>query len=306
METPARLAGMAGEPASEFAARGVTFVPVPEDALWQAVDVFERLSRHTSAEPSDTEVVRVELAECCAMPQWCESLVGCLPWAPLLSFQVSDHDDGTGHKAEALRYANPVLRKTLVALAEPFVAVLESIGSQVFGTNERVVTVNAQYIFGNAKSDTHAHRDFRSRNTVSLLTPLYEYAPEEASLHYWRFDENPELYATNDMATARRMRTYAYTRGEAVVFSGDLYHQTVPFQQPKAGWGERQWRTLFCIVMVAADSLQLEDNYEGIVGDMRSTTGGYLVDPVTEEWLTSSSSDSSASEATDGEGAVDS
>merc|ERR1712008_501721 len=101
-------------------------------------------------------------------------------------------------------------------MGEPFEEYLEPLIRGFFGAKERVVTVSAQFIYGSSKSKTEAHRDFLSRNVISLLTPLYEYTPEQAALHYWRFDENEQLYRTENIERGRLRRTYPYRRGVLV------------------------------------------------------------------------------------------
>lgn len=285
--------------ASELATCGVTFLSLPQAAVDRAASIFE----HISEDVLDDEGRCMNFEPPKTWPQWprcCRRfLLPCLP-VQKLSFFVEDQGDSENEE-EFLRYANAARPCTLEELAEPFKEALEPLTQQFFGVNERVLTVNAQFIFGNAKSKTEAHRDFFSRNTISLLTPLYEYSPDEASLHYWRFDENPELYRTKSLSKARRRRTHWYKRGEAVVFSGDLFHQTVPFKRPVDGWGSRQCRALFCLVLVGANALQSEKNYEAIVKNLRGPAGGYMVDPETEEFViepVSSSDESDAEEAT--------
>merc|ERR1711920_1070321 len=100
------------------------------------------------------------------------------------------------------------------------------------------------------------------------------------------------MYAEYELHMARKQRIYPYKRGEAVVFSGDLYHQTVPFMEPESGWGARQCRALFCVVLVAPDALQKEDQFDRVMQNLKRPTGGYMLDPVTDQWLTPSNSDS--------------
>mmetsp|Transcript_115143 Transcript_115143/g.229336 ORF Transcript_115143/g.229336 Transcript_115143/m.229336 type:complete len:302 (+) Transcript_115143:73-978(+) len=284
--------------ASELATRGVTCLSLPQAAVDRAASIFEHISTDILAD--EGRCMNFEPPK--TWPQWprcCRRfLLPCLP-VQQLNFFVEDQGDSENEE-EFLRYANAARSYTLEELAEPFEEALEPLTRQFFGANERVVTVNAQFIYGNAKTKTEAHRDFFSRNTISLLTPLYEYSPDEASLHYWRFDENPELYRTKSLAKARRRRTHWYRRGEAVVFSGDLFHQTAPFKRPVDGWGSRQCRALFCLVLVGANALQSEKDYEAIVKNLRGPAGGYMVDPETEEFVIESvsSEESDSEEAT--------
>lgn len=290
--------------AAELATRGLAFLPVPHDAVDQAACIFDHISADALAD--EGECMNFEPPGTWPpLPHFCRRFV--LPYLPVqqLNFFVGDQGDKDTEE-EFLRYANASRLATLTELAEPMEKFLEPLTRRFFGDHERVLTVNAQYIFGSAKSVTEAHRDFFSRNTISMLTPLYEYTPEEASLYYWRFDENPEFYRTNDIRQARVRRTYAYRRGEAVVFSGDLYHQTVPFKEPPGGWGSKPCRALLCLVIVAANALQAEERYESIVKNLRGPAGGYIVDPATEEWLTSSPSDSEDGEASEGSSGVSS
>uniref|UniRef100_A0A7S0A3H6 Fe2OG dioxygenase domain-containing protein n=1 Tax=Pyrodinium bahamense TaxID=73915 RepID=A0A7S0A3H6_9DINO len=274
--------------AQEVATRGLAFLPLPSGILDEAVAIFKHISTDALADQGICMTFE-PLETWPPLPRVCRRFV--LPYLPVqqLNFFIGDQGDVDEGDHNFLRYANAARRDTLERLGEPIARLLEPATRYLFGARERVITVNAQYIFGTAKSETEAHRDFLSRNTVSLLTPLFDYTPEEASLYYWRFDENPELYVTGDLDKATLRRTYSYKRGEAVLFSGDLYHQTVPFQRPAAGWGTRQCRALFCVVLVAADLLQREEGYQDVIKHLRGPAGGYMVDPATEEFLVASS-----------------
>lgn len=294
---PTHLEGDAERFARELITRGVTFVPLPQEALDQALKIFEHISQDGLAEAGE-EYSFEPLGTWPPLPSLLRRHV--LPKLPVrqLNFFIGTqaNEEDEEKETEFIRYANATQPETLAELTEPFAGFLEPVTRRLFGREERVMIVNAQYIFGNAMKVTEAHRDFFSRNTISLLTPLYDYTPEEASLYYWRFDENPELYTSLDLARAQQRRKYAYRKGEAVVFSGDLFHQTVPFDEPEAGWGRKQCRALFCLVLVAADAVQREEQYELVLKNMRGPAGGYMVDPATEEWLTPPTSDSEEDE----------
>ncbi|CAE8709311.1 unnamed protein product [Polarella glacialis] len=283
--------------AAELRSCGLTVLKMPEASLDRATSIFEHIRGDALA--AEVDIQDFEPLGGCPLPSWYRRWI--LPRLPVeqLNFQIGNQTDSDNEdsddEAQNLRYANAAQLVTLQEMVGDLASVVEPVLRKHFGPSERVVVVNAQFIFGGKLAESDMHRDFCTDCAVSLLTPLYDYSPEEASLYYWPFNQNPEMYASKDGVTRSRRR-YAYRKGEAILFSANLYHQTVPFGEPEGGWGERRCRALFCMVLVAAGQLEASPDRHAIMKKLKGPAGGSLRDPITEEWIAASSNSSSDQE----------
>jgi len=265
--------------ARELEEDGATFVQVPDDAVNQATAIFRGMVKGGLPKVG----IRKFLHRC--------TPGGREKW---LCFDV---DMNAGDDAEnCLQYITAADLDTFQALAKPFLPSLAPVLSERFGM-QRVVPICGQFILGRQHRRTIIHADFDSPNVVTLITPLFQYTPEQASLHYWGFKENPASQRLGPIAMRTiplpiltrtllgNRATYAYQRGEGILFSSDLFHQTAPFEEPEHGWGEVGCRALLAIVLVAVDDFQEEWLYDSRLLHIRETTGDYMVDFVSGKWM---------------------
>jgi len=263
--------------AQELRTLGLTLYEIPPAILASTLEVFERTVTTALKASSESTVVHVPQRQ--IYDSWYQMLVGCLPIRKY-SFYICSQGS-----QEYNRYINPATLRTLRRLSDPVKKALEPLTSAYFGKCEPVCVVNAQFIIGKSNSNPVLHQDFYSKNAISILMPLYEYTAEQASLLYWRLDENPAMYEATDTRAGVEQRTYKYRCGEAIVISGDMFHQTKPYTEPKLWGGGAPCRALFCVVLVGADSIIAEESYPTIRRNLLAPTAGYFFDPALRRWI---------------------
>lgn len=256
--------------AHELRRSGVTIVPVADSSIQPLRALFDELmcGKSSLAELSDGEhlcgfddTVKVEV-------------------------KTTMKTDGSNY----LKYANFGPSEGIIQMCKPFMESLQPLLSEAFG--ELVVPVGSQFILGHQHGSTRRHADFFNRYTATLLTPLFDYAPENASFYYWK----PNLVSptSNLVSSVLGLKcvfncdlhclrhTYPYRRGEGVLFRGDIFHQTAPFSVPADGWGESKCRALFAIVMVAPNRFQRSLSCRVATGIIQSTSGGHARIPTSK------------------------
>lgn len=251
--------------ARELESDGVTIVPVSHSALQPAIELYEDMMSDKSS-----------LAELGFGIQ-------CVGNANSDPVQI-DVQAGAGGK---LRYANLCSPEQILPLTKPFIDHLQPLLSKAFG--EEVVPVGFQFILGDRHLKPYRHRDFWNGSSISLLTPLFEYAPEHCAFHYWKFDRADELAMRFPPALvfanhlSQRPCVYHYRMGEGVLFRGDVVHRTAPFSPPEGGWGKPKCRALLAIVMVAPNRLLKSVNCKQTMRDIQRTSGHHALSPIVNE-----------------------
>mmetsp|Transcript_461 Transcript_461/g.1522 ORF Transcript_461/g.1522 Transcript_461/m.1522 type:complete len:313 (+) Transcript_461:80-1018(+) len=283
-----------GELASELARAGAAITPLPQGSVEPISAIFDYIADDIlRASDQRLEFVPPETARSAA-DRCVAKGPKFLPWpVPAdghLGFHVGTQSTELN---EDLTYVNPTNLATFARTVAPLRCALERVCQELYGQSRRIMTLSSTFVVGKEKLKPVAHVDFHSRNIVTLILPLYHYRPEDAALKYWRVDENPHLYpwgrargATDEELQHGRPRIYPYRFGEGMFFTGDLWHQTVPFRCPPGGWGRARCRALFSIMCAAADALVQEASHPAAVGALAAAAGGYYVDPQTGEWLT--------------------
>lgn len=248
--------------AHELGQAGVTFVPVADSDLQPVQEWYDDLMRdkNSLAELSDGDysvgrdgAVKVE---------------------------VKKSKNGLD-KSNCIKFANLYSPEHNLELCKSILAKLQPLLMEVFG--EPVVPLASQFILGNQSKHPEKHADFCNRNAMTLLTPLFDYEPEQCSFHYWKINKGDELSTrlSTALGTARghcfhlnhTHQTYHYRRGEGVLFRGDVVHRTAPFTAPEGGWGKSKCRAIFAIVMVAPNAFKKSGNYRSVLRVIQKTSG---------------------------------
>mmetsp|Transcript_67784 Transcript_67784/g.126588 ORF Transcript_67784/g.126588 Transcript_67784/m.126588 type:complete len:332 (+) Transcript_67784:57-1052(+) len=223
-----------------------------------------------------------------------------LPWPVPAEENVGVHvgtqssdEYGADKGNDYLTFVNPTNPATFQRMVAPFRGFVEQVCRELYGPSHRVAILSSTFVVGVEKVKTVAHVDFYSPHIITLLLPLYPYRPEDAALKYWRFDENPFLYeqgrairASEEMLDSSTHRIYHYRFGEGIFFSGELWHQTVPFRRPLYGWGHARCRALLGIMCAAPDALVNEASHPDAELALAAAADGYYFHPLTGEWLT--------------------
>lgn len=270
--------------ARELETKGVTVVPVPMDIVDQITDLFE----HVVDELQVVDVGKGCLGDGTIVDAKILGTFGCVGPSKNFSFHVG-YQAGKEKGNDWNRYVNSANLETVEEIMdignadETMESFLEPVLHRLWGDDAQLCTLNAQFIVGKSKLSPDAHKDFHSDDAISLLMPVYDYSPENASLYYWPYDENEDAYANHDWTELGR-RTYSYQRGEAVIITGNIYHQTVPFHMPEEGFDGVPCRALFCYVQAATNRLVESPDYEEIKDRIVGPFHGHLVDPETLEW----------------------
>mmetsp|Transcript_88 Transcript_88/g.121 ORF Transcript_88/g.121 Transcript_88/m.121 type:complete len:334 (+) Transcript_88:148-1149(+) len=290
--------------AAELATAGLAVTPLPPGSVASAAATFDYIAdevlkasnQRLEFLPPESPAARYSRPEEQCVSRGPRYLPWPEPHDSNLGFHVGVQSaDESGDKGyDYLTFVNPTNRGTFERMVYPFRGVVEQVCRELYGPTQRVATISSTFVVGTEKLKTVAHVDFWSKNIVTLLLPLHQYRPADAGLRYWRFDENPHLYPGGAAASVDAKvlqeesysRVYNYNLNEGVLFSGTLWHQTVPFHQPPGGWGRTRCRVLLGVMAVAVDALANEHGHPDALISLAAAANGYYVHPETGEWLT--------------------